>query len=292
MFIKKHIKKHIIRQEDIDIIKQYQIINNFNQNKIYYLHNSYHLGDNIFNFILFYMIKDFIEINNIKIFYYAKKEYLYQIKEFLYSPNIFLFPLNAKPNNSIELWTNNNLFKNNHCKQHKPINFNNFYKIFFNEVLTKFNFNLNINKFFYKDDDLIARYNNIPDKYKKFDILILNSQPNSDQYDYNKNEWNNYIIKLNNKYKILTTTKVKDLICTIDNNLTVKDIASLSTKAKVIIAINSGVVPGLLNIFTLKNVKHFYIFDKNNYFSYPNFENKNLITDISYDELDKYINLP
>ena len=79
------------------------------------------------------------------------------------------------------------------------------------------------------------------------------------------------------------------MLCTSDDNLTIKDIASLSTKAKVIIAVNSGVVPGLLNYFTLQNVKKFYIFDSFNYYSYPNFENKNKIYDISVDELNKYI---
>ena len=50
-------------------IKKYFIINNFKNKKIYHLHNIYHLGDNVFNFILFYIIKDYIENNNITIFY-------------------------------------------------------------------------------------------------------------------------------------------------------------------------------------------------------------------------------
>jgi hypothetical protein len=74
-----------------------------------------------------------------------------------------------------------------------------------------------------------------------------------------------------------------------DDNLTIKDIASLSTKAKVIIAVNSGVVPGLFNIYTLTNVKHVYIFDDRIFYSYPNFEKKENITYISVDELNKYI---
>jgi hypothetical protein len=171
-----------------------------------------------------------------------------------------------------------------------PVCYNSYYKIFFNNVLKKLYIPLKIDRFFYNDDNLLTRFDNIPDKYKNFDILIINSQPLSGQYNYNKDEWDNYIISLNdNNFKILTTTKVENILCTYDDNLTIKDIASLSTKAKVIIAINSGVVPGLLNIYTLQNVKHFYIFDTNCYYSYPNFENKININDISIDELEKYL---
>lgn len=104
-------------------------------------------------------------------------------------------------------------------------------------------------------------------------------------------EWDNYIISINNRFKVLTTTKVNDdILCTYDDKLTIKDIASLSTKAKVVIAINSGVVPGLLNFYTLTNMKHFYIFDNNCCYSYPNFENRDNINDITFEELENYIN--
>ena len=96
---------------------------------------------------------------------------------------------------------------------------------------------------------------------------------------------------LNSRFKILTTTKVHGVLCTFDKRLTIKDIASLSTQAKVIIFINSGVFPGLLNIKTIQSVKQFYVFDKICYYSYPNFKNKNCITEISFNELNYYVNL-
>ena len=114
----------------------------------------------------------------------------------------------------------------------------------------------------------------------------------SGQFNYDENKWENAIQFLNSKYKIITTTKIKNINCTMDDNLSVKDIAAISTKVKVIIAVNSGVVPGLLNEYTLMNVKKFYIFDNRTYYSYPNFENKKKLSDISLDELDLYINLP
>ena len=287
-------KKIIIEKEVVEKLKNNMNINEsivlFNNNKVYHLHNYYGLGDNVFNFILFSQLKNYIETNNIHIYYYAKNEYLYQLKEFIYSENIFLRSLEDKPNNSIELWINYGFFECRHDCQNLPINFNYYYKMFFNKVLNKLNIHLSINRLLYVDNNLIDIYNNIPDKYKKFDILILNSQPSSGQYNYNKDEWDTYIINLvNNGYNVLTTTKVFDLISTADDNLTIKDIAALSTKAQIIIAINSGVVPGLLNNITLLNVKHIYIFDDKCYYSYPNFENKNFINDITFDELNNYI---
>ena len=209
--IKKNIKSNII-------------IKTFNENNVYYLHNSYHLGDNVFNFILFYIIKPFIEENNIKIY-------------------------------------------------------------FFNKVLQKLNLNVSISKLYYSDKNLINRYNKLNDKYKNIDILVINSQPLSGQYNYNKHEWDNYITKLYSLYKVITTTKVNNFLCTTDDNLYIKDIAAISTHVKVVIAINSGVLPSLLNIKTLTNVKKFFVFDNRCYYSYPNFEIVNNIDSISINDL-------
>jgi hypothetical protein len=272
------------------------ILNKFTENKIYHIHNDKGLGDNVFNIIFLNIIKDYIVKNNIKIYYYTKIIYIKQLYEFInIHENIFLLPFFTKPKFSLELWVNNKFFGYTHENNviNSPtnkINYNIFYKKFFNIVLKKLNFNISVNKLAYYDEDILTRYDLLPNKYKEFDILIVNSQPHSGQYHYNKSSWDNYILELNSQFKILTTTKVDGVLCTYDNNLTIKDIASLSTKAKIIIAINSGVVPGLLNYYTLTKTKHVYIFDNRCFYSYPNFENRNHITDISFDELRKYLN--
>ena len=277
--------KMLVKKTNLNKIKNSIIVNKFSNNHVYYLHNSYGLGDSIFNFIFFNLIQKYIEYNDIKIFYYAKKNYLLQLKEFICSKNIFLASLEHKPDISIEVWIDNPLFGNTFATQKQPVNYNHYYKIFFTNVLNKLNMKFSINKLFYTDTNLIDRYNNISNKYKEIDILVVNSQPYSGQYKYNKTQWDTYISLLSNSFKIATTTKINNLLCTFDDNLTIKDIASISTNVKVIIAINSGVLPGLLNDLTLKNVKKFYIFDNRCYYSYPNFENKKLITDISIAEL-------
>lgn len=283
-------KNLVDKSVNLEHIKIKYDIKNFSRKKVYHLHNSYHLGDNVFNLILFNIIKKYIEANNIKIFYYAKNEYISQLSEFICSKNIILNSLNNKPQNSLEVWICNEFYNYVHGPKYFTLSYNKYYINFFNIVLRNLNINCSVNKLYYVDDNLKSRYERLSPKYKGFDILILNSQPLSNQYNYNKAEWDRYIVNLNKRFKILTTTKVPGILCTYDDKLTIKDIAALSTRAKVVIAINSGVVPGLLNYDTLINVKHFYIFDNRCFYSYPNFENRKLITDITVRELEKYIN--
>lgn len=270
-------------------LEKMTIIKGFYENKTYHIHNSFHLGDNLYNLLYFYLIKNFLEKNNIFIYYYALEEHLWQLKDFIYSPNIILKELNNKPDFSIELWGDEPLFKIAYDNEKNTYSMNKFLKIFYSNVSTIFLFNLPLRYYYYIDEDLIDIYENIQDKYKNFDILIVNSVPRSNQHDYNKNIWDNHIKYLNENFKVLTTTKVDNITCTFDDKLSVKDIGAISTKAKIIIAVNSGVVPALLNYYTLTNIKHFYVFDKFKYFSYPNFENKQSITEITVEDINKYI---
>lgn len=265
---------------------------------IYRIYNKYHLGDNIFNFILFYHLKEYIENNNIYIYYYCKPIYITQVSQFNCSKNIIIQNVDEEmPHNSIELWQNNDIigltfhatYGKAHDKRIKRVNYNLFYKVFFNKFLKKIRIPIKIKNLSYKDEDLLARFSKLDEKYKNIDLLILNSEPFSEQYKYKKNIWDCMIHLYNTKYKLVTTTKVNGILCTMDDNLTVKDIAALSINVKVIIAVNSGVVPGLLNVYTLEMVKQFYTFDNRCFYSYPKFQTKNDIREINFIELDKYI---
>ena len=269
--------------------------------RYYNFHNEHHLGDNVFNLIFFNNIKDYLENNNIFINYYCESKYFEQLQEFIQIDKIILRKIENKPIKSLQLWIDTPIFnfqfktflsphsKNPYFKniRNNHVFYNIFYKTFFNMVLNKINFPLQLNKFYYEDSDLLTRYDNLNEKYKNIGILILNSQPLSEQYNYNKGEWDNYICELNKRYNIVTTTKVNNEVkCTTDDNLTIKTIAAISTKVPIIIAVNSGVVPGLLNIYTLTNVKRFYTFDSRCCYSYPNFVSRENIYEISFEELN------
>lgn len=265
---------------------------------MYYLHNTYGLGDSVFNIILFKLIEKHIIENNILIYYFVKPDYIYQLSQFINNgliKHIKIYSLDKKPHCSIELWINNPwfgcTFSNAKRNSQNMLDYNDFYLNFFNHVLHKLSINASIrHSILYSDNDLPSRINQIPDKYKSVDILILNSQPCSWQYNYNKSVWDRHITHLNSEFKIVTTTKVNDdVLCTFDEPLSIKDIAALSTCAKVIIAINSGVLPGLLNVHTMASVKQFYIFDNECYYSFPGFQNKSCITQINRDELCEHV---
>jgi hypothetical protein len=264
----------------------------------YRIHNPYHLGDNIFNFIMFYHIKSYIEQNDVFIEYYCKPQYIHQLSEFNCSSNIVIKNIDEHlPKHSIELWQNNEkigfTFHAMHCKAKdlnmKRVNYNVYYKLFFNKFLKKIKIPVKMNNLYYKDEDLIVRFNNLDSKYKEIDLLILNSEPFSGQYHYDKEIWDGMVRMYQHKYKLVTTTKVNGVLCTMDDNLTVKDIAAISTNVKVIILVNSGVVPGLLNSYTLKHVKKVYTFDDRCFYSFSKFTAKEDIREINFKELDKYI---
>ena len=59
----------------------------------------------------------------------------------------------------------------------------------------------------------------------------------------------------NEKFKIVTTFKVNDVPCTLDDKLSIFKIGAISTHSKIIIAINTGPFTSILNIYTLNNIK-------------------------------------
>jgi len=269
--------------------------------KVYHFYNLYHLGDNIFNMIFFKNIKDYIEKHKIIIYYYCQTQYIHQVSEFNDSNNVTIKEIDKKPPNATEIWIDREirgfsftkLYNKNNSIGKPRTNYDKFFVCFYNILLSMMNINITMKIFYYKDKDLKKRYYNLNKKYKNkyrnTEILILNSQPMSGQFHYNKSEWDEHISHLSKKYKVITTTKVDGINCTMDDQLSVKDIASVSAKAKIIIAVNSGVVPGLLNKYTLNNVKQVFIFDNRCKFSYKKFQNKENIKDISYEEINKYI---
>ena len=259
------------------------------ENKELHFYNDWHLGDNVFNCIYFHHIKVYLEENNIQLFYYLQDQYINQISEFVPSKNIHLCSIQEKK--GFHLWIGNNEIEKSYFKYPLVNNKKIFDKLlpdFFEEVSKKFEIPFTIKKFGYCDIDLLIRYQNLNEKYKNIDILFINSIPFSGQIDYNEETWSNYIQRINQKYKIVTTKKVENINCTLDDNLSIKDIAAISTNVKVVIAINTGPMSGLINYYTLNNVKKFYIFDRHVSYNYENFEDKINIEDITEEELDFY----
>lgn len=210
--------------------------------------NGHHLGDNIINFIFFYKIKNFIEENNIIIHYYCLSQYHKNLLEFKCSENIKIFEYENK---GYVLWQGGST-PPQHWIEDKLCNM-------FNIFLHKYRIPISVHSFEYKDHDLFTRFESLQDKYKNIDILIINSTPLSCQYNYNKHEWDNFIIRLSQKYLVATSQKVNDNILSL-HDMSVKNIASIALKTKIIIAINTGPSIPFYNTDILNNIDVLYLF--------------------------------
>lgn len=261
-----------------------------------HLYNEYHLGDCVWNILYLNKIKEFIEQNNITLNFYINEIYIKQILEFVMSKNIKILPLNLLENkqNATNIWVGNNRYKHYIWNMHmlvknKTIGFNNFLTLFHKEIFESLNLSTNFTDYIYKDPELLTRYENLNEKYKNVDFLIVNSKPLSYQYTYNQELWNTLLDNLMNlNFNVVTTLKHKTLKCTMDDDLTIKDIAAISTHSKNIIAIATGPLPGLVNEYTLNFVNSFFIVDDDEfmYFNYSKCKNiTNLQTLIDYIDL-------
>ena len=238
--------------------------------QIIVLQNAHHLGDNIINFIFFNKIKDYIEANNIIIHYYCSSQYHNNLAEFNCSKNIIIMNYENK---GYVLWQGGDT-PHQHWIEDKLCNM-------FNICLKHYNIPIYVNSFEYQDPELFTRYENLDDKYKNIDILIINSTPLSCQYVYNKEIWDDFIKRLSQKYIVATSQKVNDNILSL-HDMSVKNIAAMALKVKKIIAINTGPSVPLYNTDILNNVDVIYLFGANGNFKTRKIKCLNKLNELSF----------
>jgi hypothetical protein len=224
-------------------------------NVIIEVESGHHLGDNIINFIFFYKIKDYIEKNNIIIHYYCYPQYHKNLNDFNCSNNIKILNYEGKGKGYVLHQGGNTPHR--HYIEDKLCNM-------FNIFLSVHRIPISVSVFEYEDPDLIERFNALENKYKNIDILIINSNPLSGQYVYNKNEWDNYILKLSKKHSIATSETVNENILSLEK-FSVKNIAAVALNVQIIIAINTGPSIPLYNKNILDNVTQIYLFGGANF---------------------------
>jgi hypothetical protein len=241
----------------------------FLNNDTIHVYNKYHLGDCIFMMIYLHNIKDYLAAQKRHVHFYINPSYIKQVEEFIPNEYVKVRPLNEKPNNAHDVWMAHSF----HLLDENRKDFLKFLKTHSNRLATDVLKMPTISKFLYDDPDLQTRYNRLDStKYHDVDILIINSKPMSGQLEYNEEEWNTVIEDLNRLYKVVTTLKVGNISCTMDDKLSIKDIAAISTHAKNIIAINTGPLIGCFNNAAYNNVKKWYIFDTHYSFYDPTFK--------------------
>lgn len=225
--------------------------------RVYSLYNNHHIGDAIMILRFLYAHKEFIKRNDIIIHYYYSdycKEYLRNIEDYTEKGIIELFTMNKTPSDAIEFWMGYPI-DNVHVKQWSL-----YHQKFYRRIASFLGFNHElIHCDLWQNEPYLNNiYDSLSDKYKNIDILIINSTPQGKAYTKNSTKMDNMCRFLKQKYTIVTTKKVDDITCTLDDNLTIRDIGAISTHSKYIISIMTGPSCGLYNTMTKAYVKKWF----------------------------------
>jgi hypothetical protein len=135
----------------------------------------------------------------------------------------------------------------------------------FNKFLAFHGIPIVLDKFEYRDSDLLIK--DVPVKDYGVDILIINSTPRSGQFSHNKNELNWFITQLSKTRKVAVTEYINDFVLSLHDK-SVRYVAAIAKKAKIVIAINTGPSLGLYNTEVLDAVENIYLLDNAHYADY------------------------
>ena len=259
----------------------------------FHLYNECHLGDCVFVCVYFYLIRDYIEKNDIHIVFYIHPQYIPQIQEFIPSKNISIEDIRHKK--GINAWIGNSSYPLHFYNAEKRdsdslILFDVFLEKFFSHLFVEhLKIPITMTEFIYEDPDLLERYNDLDPMYHDLDILVINSDGLSNQIKIDDSRLYQYIRQLHKKYKIATTKKVEGVSCTMDDQLTIKGIAAISTHSKIIMAHNTGPSVALMNRYTLDYMKQFYTVDLFVCYNKKKFKNVHGLYDIDTEEIDSFL---
>jgi hypothetical protein len=237
----------------------------FQDRREYHFTNGGHYGDSILNLKFFYNNAELLKKNNIYIYYYypghiTKVE---ELERYVDRDCVELRSDAAVPPNSAELWMKNDIEGVNYGN-----NFTLYYKLFYRNILRTLGLNEEgiDTSLFQKEDYLEEIYTGLDDKYKDIDVLVINAEPKSGQFDYNSEEMNALIHELHKKFRIVTTSPMDPNIpSTMGGGLALQDIGAISTHAKYIFGIHSGPLIPCFNAATKAHVKKWILLDKTSY---------------------------
>jgi hypothetical protein len=219
-----------------------------------------HLGDCIFTVdFLNKMIKldDKIKVN-----YYIYEKHKSQIEELIEQPDkIRALNYSDAPKSSYRAW-----MAQYGQITYIPFDFNKlkieFYKLLCNQYDLKNPYDNYL--------DLLFDHKDLsPINDNKWDLLVLNSDPLSNQLGSKFLDWETFLNNFKHK-KIITTKKVEGVPCTLDYNYSIFDIAKLSLSVNKIVGVHTGPWHVIMNKKNYDAGKKFYYIDNNCYYTYDN----------------------
>jgi len=267
------------------------MVDNVKDKQLYHFHNSYHIGDCIMGLRFLYNLRYIlIEKNMCIVFYYDDHKIGDNKKELLrycYLNTIILKPLHLKPAISYDTWMGRSVNGIEHTS----------WSLWHEATYTKILKHLHIDNptittsLWQEEDYLNSIYESLPEQYHNIDILIINGKSRSGQYTRDRNELDALSVFLNKTHNIVTTRKVENVNCTLDSDLRLQDIAALSTRVKIIIAVLSGPICALYNTLTKSSVKRWFMLVTNGQQHYiHNDIDYEMITNGSLDSIYNYFN--
>ncbi len=232
------------------------------------LYNKYHLGDCLLTLIFIYYERTHLLANVTEVTFYCNPMYKSQLEDFVkdWEVHVKFASLDSVPSDAIDTWMGH----------YRSVLYSRPYDVFllyyFNKLAEQCKLP-SIGALFYDDASLLERYEKLPEAFKEVDVLFINAEPKSGQFTYDQLEWDAFAMQLVTAgYKVVCTTPIQiaaQIPCTMRSGLSVKDIGAISTRAKYIIAVNSGPIIPCLNIFTICNVRDWFVFDTTVSYAWP-----------------------
>ena len=111
------------------------------------------------------------------------------------------------------------------------------------------------------DNSLILEKNRLYDKH--FDVLVVNSMPNSGQIEKNLEPFNILFDHLLSKnFKVISTEKTKysEILSTVENKLSLLEIGNLSLNCDYIVGVHTSPVIYTFNKWNIDKIKKWIIF--------------------------------
>lgn len=217
---------------------------------------KFHLGDNLTH--LHFLRALVRKYSNISFLHALKEEYIEQCQELIDDINsIKLVSIeNFSFENSFDAWKGSDNFYYN--SPHK-FQFGQVYISFFQYLSRK----MGLESPFSSTMQLLFDYPAItaPNKYEKYNFLIVNSEALSGQFaDYSELAFKRIADAISDKgFSIITTKKIGGYPCTFDMGLSVTAIAQLSLKCDYIIAVCTGAMWPSINIHNDVSTNNIFI---------------------------------
>jgi hypothetical protein len=233
-----------------------------------------HLGDNVYH--LDYLRKTIDNNPEYYFTHYAREKYLNELQTQIngYEDNIQLKSYeHGVPSDAIHGWINTDNWFHGYYRSRAlqlegcPIAYDKMYIEWYSLLEQKYGLPNPIKT----SEDFKLKFKGLEDYdlEKEYNVLIINSIPQSGQYYYEEDLFKKLSYHLINQgYDIITTRKIDNIECTLDYNYNLTQIAKISTKTPIIIAVHTGPLVLCLNKITLANCQFFHILDTTHSFSF------------------------